>query len=139
MKNIILTALTMVLLTGCYDREVIDHKEFNHFLPPVEELIHTMVGTKIVRLTWEYPEDVSEDFMTPLEVNIQVVENGIYKQIVIVDDGKNTKNITINPDNKYKFIVRLMGVLTEDAKETGKTDRVFSESVFYEVDFTTAE
>jgi len=134
MKKIIFAIISLVLLTGCYDREVIDAKEFNYSLPALTEISHTMLNPKIVRFTWVYPEDISEDFQTPVEVQIQVVENGIYKQIVNVDKGAVAKNVTINPDISYKFMFRLLGYLKEEVKETGKTDRVFSPNTTYEIE-----
>lgn len=115
----------IVLLSGCYDRDIIDFKEFNHSLPDVENLDYTKQGN-IVRLTWQLPSTISPDFKRPLEVSIQVVENNIYRQKVIVGNESTVTDISINTSKRYRFIVKLLGYLTDEAREEGKTDRVYS-------------
>jgi hypothetical protein len=127
MKNkvrIIILTLT-VILSSCYDRDIIELKEFNHSLPIVENLAYIKEGN-LIKLTWQMPADISPDFKRPVETIIQVIENDIYRQVVTVGNENISANITIDTSKKYRFIVKLLGYLTTDSKEVGKTDRVYS-------------
>jgi len=125
-NKIILVILTVILFTGCYDRDIIDRKDFHHSLPKVENLSYSLQGN-VVALTWQIPDNISEAFTRPIQVKIQVVENDIYRQVVTVYDEQNRAEITIDPAKDYRFIVKLLGFLTPEAREVGFTDRVFSE------------
>ena len=131
-EKLIIAALTLILFTGCYDRDIIDRKDFNHSLSKVENLSYTQQGN-VITLSWQIPDNIPEDFRRPLETSIQVVENGIYRQKVSVFNEVKSANITINPDKEYRFIVKLLGFMTAEAREEGFTDRVFSEGAVIEI------
>ncbi|MDR0700782.1 MAG: DUF4945 domain-containing protein [Tannerella sp.] len=131
MKMLNITLIVM-LFTSCYDRDIIDQKEFDHSLPKVENLNYTREGD-VIKLAWQMPANISADFKRPLEVSVQVVENNIYRQIVTVENENTAVNITIDAGKKYRFVVKLLGYLTVEAQEEGKTDRVYSESQVIEV------
>ncbi len=136
MKNILkvfIVTLTIALFTGCYDRDIIDLKEFNHSLPEVENLNYTQQGS-VITLTWQIPSDISADFNRPLEASIQVVEENIYRQKIIVGNENTTTDITIDTSKEYRFVVKLLGYLTNEAKEEGKTDRVYSDGLVIEIE-----
>jgi hypothetical protein len=122
----------VLLFTNCYDRDIIDSKEFNHSLPKVENLDYVKQGNS-VKLTWQISNNISADFKRPLEISIQVVENDIYKQIIIVENENTFTDITINASKKYIFVVKLLGYLTDEAKEEGKSDRVYSAGQVIEI------
>lgn len=130
--KLITVTLTFILFTECYDRDIIDRKDFNHSLPKVENLSYTQ-HDNVITLSWEIPGNISESFRRPLEVSIQVVENDIYRQKVSVFNEMKTANITIDTNKEYRFIVKLLGFLTPEAREEGFTDRVFSEGVIVEL------
>lgn len=135
MNNIIkvfIITLSIILFTSCYDRDIVDHKEFDHSLPKVENLKYTK-SADVVKLTWQIPANISDDFKKPLEASIQVVENDIYKQKLIIGGGDTSADITIDTSKKYRFIVKLLGHLTDDAREDGITDRVYSEGQIIEI------
>ena len=135
MKNIIkvfIITLSIILFTSCYDRDVVDHKEFDHSLPKVENLKYTK-NAEVVKLTWQIPANISDDFRKPLEVSIQVVENDIYRQKLIIGGGNTSADVTIDTSKKYRFIVKLLGHLTNEAREDGITDRVYSEDSVIEI------
>lgn len=98
----------------------------------MENLNYTREGD-VIRLAWQMPANISADFKRPLEVSVQVVENNIYRQIVTVENENTAVNITIDAGKKYRFVVKLLGYLTVEAQEEGKTDRVYSESQVIEV------
>ena len=128
MRNIvkvIIITLSIVLFTSCYDRDVVDYKEFDHSIPKIESLNYTKEGN-IVKLSWQIPTNISDDFKRPLEVSIQVVENNIYRQKIIVGNEGTSANVPIDINKEYRFVVKLLGHLTEEAAEEGKTVRVYS-------------
>ncbi|MGK6349946.1 DUF4945 domain-containing protein [Parapedobacter sp. DT-150] len=136
MKNLVhvlFIAVTAALFTGCYDRGIIDHKDFDHALPVVENLNYTKEGD-IVQLTWEIPADISPAFRRPLEISIQKVENDIYREIIIVGAEGTSRDIAIDPSKTYRFVVKLAGYLTDEARETGKPDRVYSQGQILEIE-----
>ncbi|HLW08935.1 MAG TPA: DUF4945 domain-containing protein, partial [Fermentimonas sp.] len=111
MKNIVklfIVTLSLIILTGCYDRDIIDRKDFNHSLPTVVNLSVSQ-QSNIATLTWQFPTDISDSFRRPLEVTIQVVENDIYRQNIAVFDEATSREIDIDPTKEYKFIVKLLG------------------------------
>ena len=125
-EKLIIVTLSLILFTSCYDRDIIDRKDFNYTLPKVENLSFTQDGN-VITLSWQLPGNISEDFKRPLEASVQVVENNIYRQKISLINEINTVNITIDPNKEYRFIVKLLGFLTPEAKVQGFTDRVFSE------------
>src|SRR5690606_12154641 len=131
--KLIIVTLILVLFTGCYDRDIIDRKDFNHSLPKVENLSYTLEGN-VVTLSWQIPGNIPQDFNRPLEASIQVVEDDIYRQRISVFDEINSAQITIDPNKEYRFIVKLLCFLTPEAKEEGFTDRVFSEGVVIKIE-----
>lgn len=131
-KIMVITAFVLVVFTECYDREIIDRKDFNHTLPKVENLTISK-QEDAVTLSWQIPDNISADFVRPLETSIQVIENDIYRQIVSVLDEENSAKITIESNKKYRFVVKLLGYLTSEAKSEGFTDKVFSDGVIIEV------
>ncbi|MGV3762731.1 DUF4945 domain-containing protein [Parapedobacter sp.] len=121
----ICAALTAFVAGGCYDRGIVDAKDLGYTLPKVENLAYTTEGNTVT-LTWGIPDGISPAFRRPLEVSIQKVENDIYREIIIVGVEGTSRDIEIDPANTYRFIVKLAGYLTDEARETGKPDRVYS-------------
>lgn len=136
MKNIariFIVAFVSLLFTSCYDRDVIDSKGIHHPLPKVENLDYSIQGST-VKLTWEIPTNVPAEFVRPLEISIQKVENGIYTdKITIVDEGTSAENIAIKADGKYRFIVKLTGYLNDEAKQPGISSKIYSEGQVIEI------
>lgn len=131
--HVLAVVLTMALFTGCYDRGIVDEKDFDYSLPKVENLAYTEQGN-LVKLTWGIPADISPAFRRPLEVSIQKVEDGIYREIIIVGVEGTSRDIEIDPSKTYRFVVKLAGYLTDEARETGKPDRVYSEGQVIEIE-----
>ena len=128
-----MVTLISLLFTSCYDREIIDSKGVHHPLPKVENLDYSIQGST-VKLTWEIPSNVPAEFVRPLEISIQKVENGIYTdKITIVDEGTSAENIAIKADGKYRFIVKLVGYLNDEAKQPGISSKIYSEGQVIEI------
>lgn len=135
MRNLIiilLAVLTTISFTACQDREVIDVKEFGHSLPKIENLNYSKQG-EVVTLTWEIPGDISPAFRRPLEVSIQKVENDVYREVIVAGGEAKSRDIAVAPDKTYRFVVKLAGFLTAEAREIGKSDRVYSDSQTIEI------
>ena len=129
MKNIVklfIVMFTLIIFTNCYDRDIIDRKDFNHTLPSVENLAVNQEGNSAI-ITWQFPNDISDNFRRPVEVSIQVVEDNIYRQKVTLFEEETRAEIVIDPTKEYRFVVKLVGFLVPDAREEGFTDRVFSD------------
>lgn len=120
-----LLAFIAVSLQSCYDRDIIDLKEFKHTLPKVKNLSYTKT-VDMVSLKWEIPADISTDFIRPLEVSIQKVEDDIYREVIIVGGEETSRDITIDPSRTYRFVVKLSGYLTDEVRLEGKSERVYS-------------
>ena len=123
--HVLFIGLATVLVAGCYDRGIVDAKDFGHTLPKVENLDYTAQGGAVT-LTWDIPSAISPDFRRPLEVSIQKVENDIYREIIIVGGEATSREIAVNPDGEYRFVVKLSGYLTDEVREVGKPDKVYS-------------
>lgn len=130
--KLLIAFLILVLVKGCYDRDIIDMKDFSHSLPVVENLTVTQQGN-IATLTWQVPGNISDSFNRPIEVTVQVVEDDIYRQNIVVFDENTSLEIEIDPTKDYRFIVKLLGFLTSEAREHGFTERVFSDGVIVEL------
>lgn len=136
MKNIakvFLVAFISLLFASCYDRDVIDSKGIHYPLPKVENLDYSKSGNT-VKLTWQIPDNIPAEFVRPLEISVQKVENDIYTdKITITNEGTSTDNIAIDASKKYKFIVKLVGSLNDDAKQAGISSKIFSEGQVVEI------
>ena len=76
MKKIV-TIFTMLLvvlsLSSCYDRDVLDDKGLNYFIPTPENVQYIQDNATTVTLTWSIPSVIPEDFRRPISVQIQIV------------------------------------------------------------------
>ena len=120
MKNIVricMVIFTCLLFTGCYDRDVVGSKGTHYILPKVENLDYSVQGNT-VKLTWQIPDNIPDEFLRPLEVSIQKVENDIYRDVI---------TIAIDANKRYRFVVKLVGNLTDEVVETGISSRIYSE------------
>src|SRR5690554_5529276 len=119
MKNfvrIMAVVLATVVLSSCHDRDIVDMKDFGHSLPKVENLSYSQEGSA-VRLSWTIPGNISPAFVRPLEVTIQKVEDGIYREMITVHgESSVSHDIAINPERDYRFVVKLAGFLLDDAR-----------------------
>lgn len=137
MKKIetIFTMLLVVLsLSGCYDRDVLDDKGLNYFMPVPENVQYTKNDANAVTLTWSIPSAIPSEFRRPIAVQIQVVENNIYRDRVNLINEETSRSFTIDPAKKYHYIVKLVGTFTEENQVTGRTPSVTSEGVVVNIE-----
>lgn len=131
--SIILSLVMVFLLSGCYDRDVVDSKEFNHSIPPVENATCVKDGNTAV-LTWTVPTSITDDIEKPVYVDIQVVENNIYTDhLTIAETSGTTTTVNIDPTKSYHFIFKTLGFLKEESRATGESDRVCSKATIVEL------
>lgn len=131
--KLLTVSLLLVLFTGCYDRDIVDQKDFSFSLPTVENLAYTSTGDEVT-LTWQIPGSISPDFNRPVEVVIQRIVNNIYEERRVLQGEQTTTSFGIEAEANYRFVVRLQGYLTPEARVEGFTDRVLSQGVIIEVD-----
>lgn len=125
MKNIVricMVIFTCLLFTGCYDRDVVGSKGTHYILPNIQYKGNT------VKLTWQIPDNIPDEFLRPLEVSIQKVENDIYRDVITIgNEGTFAEGIAIDANKRYRFVVKLVGNLTDEVVETGISSRIYSE------------
>lgn len=129
---LIMTCVVSFCLSSCYDREVISDKGLNYFMPAAENVQYTKEGS-IVVLTWTIPE-VPDDFVRPISVQIQTVENNIYRDKITLSNEETTYSFEVDPANEYRYIIKLVGTFTEEAQEVGRTPSVTSKGVIVKVE-----
>ena len=131
--KLLMAMLLLILFNGCYDREIIDQKDFNFSLPNVENLTYTTADGQVT-LTWAIPGTISDSFNRPVDVVVQRVVNNIYDERRVVFGEETSTTFNVEPGENNRFIVRLLGFLTPEARQEGFTDRVLSEGVIIEID-----
>ncbi len=125
--------LAVLSLSGCYDRSILDDKGLNYFMPKAENVKYTQSNTTVM-LTWDIPTEIPEEFKRPIAVQIQVVENDIYKDKITLSNEETSYSFIIDPEKEYRYIVKLVGTFTEEVQETGRTSSVTSEGVIVNVE-----
>ena len=88
--------LTVLSLSSCYDRSVLDDKGLNYFMPIAENVQYTQNNTTVT-LTWKIPTEIPEEFIRPIAVQIQVVENDIYRDRITLVNEETSHDFTIDP------------------------------------------
>jgi len=130
--RVTLLAFIAVSLVSCYDRDIIDFKGLNYSLPKVSNLNYTK-QENVVTLKWAIPTAIAAEFKRPLEVDIQKVEDDIYREIIVLAGEETTRDITIDPTKTYRFVVKLSGYLTDEARMEGRSERYYSEAEIVEI------
>lgn len=131
--TVFIMVLAVLSLSGCYDRSILDDKGLNYFMPKAENVKYTQSNTTVM-LTWDIPTKIPEEFKRPIAVQIQVVENDIYKDKITLSNEETSYSFIIDPEKEYRYIVKLVGTFTEEVQETGRTSSVTSEGVIVNVE-----
>lgn len=125
--------LVVLSLSGCYDRDVLDDKGLNYSMPMAENVQYTKNNASVT-LNWEFPANIPDEFKRPVTVQIQVVENNIYKDKITLANEEISRSFTIDPAKKYYYIVKLVATFKEEAHEVGRTFSVTSEGVIVNIE-----
>lgn len=137
MKKIV-TIFTMLLavlsLSSCYDRDVLDDKGLNYFMPMPENAQYTQSNATTVALSWNIPATIPSEFRRPISVQIQIVENNIYRDRITLVNEETSHTFTIDPAKKYRYIIKLVGTFTEENQEAGRTSTVTSDGVVVSIE-----
>lgn len=121
--------LAVLSLSSCYDRDVLDDKGLNYFMPVPENVQYTQDNATTVTLTWSIPTTIPDEFRRPVSTLIQVVENNIYRDKITLVNEETSCSFTIDPAKEYHYIVKLVGTFTEENQEAGRTSSVTSKGV----------
>ena len=122
MKNKISLIIGFIILvmTGCYDRDIIDAKP-GESIDPVTNLNYTVDGNS-VNLTWALPTQFPDDIILPVSAMIKVYEDDILKSTVTIADAPTTYTyISYNAENSYRFIVKVVGEVDTDNPNVATT------------------
>lgn len=130
---ILLVFVAIVSLSSCYDRSVLDDKGLNYYMPMAEN-VQCVHNNADVTLSWKIPANIPEEFKRPISVQIQVVENDIYRDKVTLTNEETSYSFTIDPENRYRYIVKLVGTFLDEYQEKGRTNSVTSEGVVVKVE-----
>jgi hypothetical protein len=94
-------------------------------LPSVENLRFTTQNGNEVRLQWNIPSNIPSEMQRPLSVYVQVYRgNALEYQISLSDEPTTWSYILVEPDNKYRIIVKIQGWLKENVY--GASDEIYS-------------
>ena len=119
----------ILLMASCYDRDIIDSKEFNHFMPPVEN-VTLQNADNSVTLSWTVPKDIPEDIVRPARIEIQVVENGIYRQkVTLSETDPSHADIKVEAGKPYRFIIKMVSSIKNENRVKGESDQIYSKGV----------
>ena len=94
---------------------------------PILQRICTFYSHRLQCLR-QIPDNIPDEFLRPLEVSIQKVENDIYRDVITIgNEGTFAEGIAIDANKRYRFVVKLVGNLTDEVVETGISSRIYSE------------
>lgn len=133
MKNIFHLAICsiLLLLSGCYDREVIDSKE-GEPLDPVTNLAYTIDGEN-VNLSWTLPSSYPSDIITPVSVQIKVYRNNVlFSTVTVPDDPLTYTYKPYSSTNVYRFVVKVTASV--DTTDPNKSKLRYSPGVTAYID-----
>jgi hypothetical protein len=122
MKNNISLAICFIILmlTGCYDRDIIDAKP-GEPIDPVTNLNYTIDGSSVA-LTWVLPAQYPDDIILPVSVMIKVYQDDILKSTVTAADAPTSYIYgSYNADISYRFIVKVVGNVDTEDPNVAKT------------------
>lgn len=126
--------LAVLSLSSCYDRDVLDDKGLNYFMPMPENAQYTKSNATTVALNWSIPSTIPNEFRRPISVQIQIVENNIYRDRITLVNEETSHSFTIDPAKKYRYIIKLVGTFTEENQEAGRTSTVTSDGVVVNIE-----
>ncbi len=116
MKNLYICLLFIAAfaITGCYDRDIIEHKP-GESIDPVTNLNYTIDGTEIT-FTWTLPSSFPDDILLPVSVQMTVFKDNIQVSSTAIPDAPTTYIYTqYDPESIYRFIFKVKAnVDTED-------------------------
>ncbi len=121
MKKILyLSACSLLLLLyGCYDREILDAKE-GESIDPVTNLSYTINGDEVT-LTWNLPAHYPDDIIQPVSVFIDIFKDDINIASLTKGDAPTICTIgSYSPSSSFRYIVKVFAyVNTTDPNMSG--------------------
>ncbi|MBE0676012.1 MAG: DUF4945 domain-containing protein [Bacteroidales bacterium] len=108
-----------LILSGCYDRDIIDEKE-GEPLAPVTSLGYTINGTDVI-LSWALPSGYPADILQPVSVVLYVYRDGTLINTITVPEAPTTYTYTsYNSANTYRMTVKVRGAVDSDEPNQSK-------------------
>lgn len=108
-----------LIISGCYDRDIIDEKE-GEPLAPVTGLSYTINGTDVI-LSWALPSGYPADIIHPVSVVLYVYRDGTLINTITVPEAPTTYTYTsYNPANTYRMTVKVHGAVDTDEPNKSK-------------------
>lgn len=108
----------LIIMSGCYDRDIIDEKEGDP-IEPVTNLSYTINGTDVI-LSWVLPSNYPADIIQPVSVALYVYRNNTLVNTITLEDAPT--NYTYNAydaANAYRIIAKVKGAVdTEDPNKS---------------------
>jgi hypothetical protein len=103
----------LLLLYGCYDREILDSKEGDP-IEPVANLSYTIVGNN-VNLSWTLPSGYPSDIILPVSVMIKIYKDNTLVSTVVVPNNPIIYTYTsYSSSSKYRIIVKVQANVETD-------------------------
>jgi hypothetical protein len=113
----------LLLLYGCYDREILDSKEGDP-IEPVANLAYTIDGNN-VNLSWTLPAVYPSDIILPVSVVIKIYKNNTLISTVVVPNNPIIYTYTTySSSSKYRIIVKVQANV--DTEEVNKSKLRYS-------------
>lgn len=110
--NVLLLLIT-TLLTGCYEREILDYKE-GESIAPVSSLNYTVNESDVI-FSWGLPSSYPNDIIQPVSVVITVYIDDVKVSTVTIDDAPTAYTYSLySSENTYRFIFKLMSEVETD-------------------------
>ncbi len=115
---IVLCGVFLFLLSGCYDRDLIESKD-GEPLNPITGLTYAINGTN-VNLSWTLPSSYPSDIIQPVSVVLYVYRNGTLVSTITVPDAATSYTYnSYSASNTYRIIVKVQGsVDTDDSNQS---------------------
>jgi effector-binding domain-containing protein len=121
MKKILYLSVCSLLLLvfGCYDREILDSKE-GESIDPVTNLSYIVNGDQVT-LMWDLPSHYPDDIVQPASVFIDIFKDGINISSLTLGGAPTTCTIgSYSPSSTFRYIVKVFAyVNTTDPNMSG--------------------
>jgi len=111
--------IVATVLSGCYDREILDSKPGNS-IDPVKNLNY-IVNEPEIEFTWELPSSFPDDIIHPVSVVITVFKDDTQVATITVADAPTSYTYTdYDSGSIYRFIFKVRAEVDTDELNESK-------------------
>jgi hypothetical protein len=120
MKNYIfyISFLCLLFFVGCREEEILTSKP-GESIAPVTNLQHTISGNSAT-LTWKLPATFPADIIQPVSVLVIKTEDERSAGTEVLADAPESLTLPYDPAKKYKFTVKVQGVVNSTDPNVSK-------------------